>query len=126
MNAFHENKPTATAAIDKEGLNSLLDEYNKMVFLDRLGSEGTEALVDPSIYHTTALWRLINRAAYQAARAIEKKCDKNTVHLSGRAQRISISTSDVLMRFRELPVNHGQLATETFLCPPPIKEILES
>ncbi|KAM5356634.1 hypothetical protein ACJ41O_003280 [Fusarium nematophilum] len=104
-----------------------LERYGKLVFLDRLDSEDGEATFDPSMHHAAATSRLINRAACNTARAVEARLQMNMVHLPGREQRIPIPASDVLMlRFREPPDNHTQLATETLLCPPPIKEILEN
>ncbi|KAF4987255.1 hypothetical protein FDECE_15513 [Fusarium decemcellulare] len=118
--AFEESKS------DKDA-RKRLERYKKTAFLDRLDSEEGGSIFDPSMYHATTTSRLINRAAYRTAKGIETKRDMNMVHLPGRAQKILIPSSDVLMlRLREPPIDHTQLATETLLCPPPIKEILES
>ncbi|KAM0429725.1 hypothetical protein ACHAPT_006331 [Fusarium lateritium] len=101
-----------------------LDQYKEQVFLDHFESEHTS---DPSMYRVTQSLRLINRAAYQMARRMEARQETNTIHLPGRAQKIKTPASDVLMlRFREPPVDHKQLDAEIYLCPPPIKEVIES
>ncbi|KAM0558352.1 hypothetical protein ACHAPJ_005046 [Fusarium lateritium] len=111
---------------DKAG-EAKFNKYKKTVFLDRLDSIGGKAIFDPSMYHATASSRLINRIADQTVRETEARQDMNEIHLPGRAQKISIPSSDVLMlRFREEPADHNDLATETLLCPPPIKDILEN
>ncbi|KAJ4262980.1 hypothetical protein NW762_006593 [Fusarium torreyae] len=111
---------------DKAG-EAKLNKYKKTVFLDRFDSIGGKAIFDPSMYHATASSRLINRIADQTVRETEARQDMNEIHLPGRAQKISIPSSDVLMlRFREEPADHNDLATETLLCPPPIKDILEN
>lgn len=109
------------ADVDRE----VVDQYKKQVFFDRFESQ--HGAFDPSIYRVAASSRLINRAAYDIVRNIEAKQGTNTVHLPGRAQKVTIPTSDVLMlRFREYPVDHTELATETLGCPPPIGETLQS
>ncbi|KAI8713527.1 2EXR domain-containing protein [Fusarium sp. LHS14.1] len=110
---------------ESEAKREVTDQYKKQVFLDRFESE--HGAFDPSMYRVTTSSRLISRVAYEITRNIEAKQETNTIHLPGRAQKITIPTSDVLMlRFREHPVDHTQLATETLNCPPPIGELLQS
>lgn len=115
----------AEQAFKESRAKEVADPYMKQVFFDRFESE--HGALDPSMYRASASSRLINRAAYAIAKNIEAKQETNTIHLPGRAQKITIPTSDVLMlRFREYPTDHTQLATETLSCPPPIGEILQS
>ncbi|KAF4968727.1 hypothetical protein FSARC_3944 [Fusarium sarcochroum] len=111
---------------DKAG-EAKFNKYKKTVFLDRLDSVSGRVIFDPSMYHATASSRLISRIADQTVRETEARQELNEINLPGRAQKISIPSSDVLMlRFREEPADHNDLATETLLCPPPIKDILEN
>jgi hypothetical protein len=111
---------------DKAG-EAKLNQYKKTVFLDRLENMESRAMFDPSMYHATATSRLISRLAERTVRETEARQDMNEIHLPGRAQKISIPASDVLMlRFRETPSDHMELPTQTLLYPPPIKDILEN
>ncbi|KAG7417358.1 hypothetical protein Forpe1208_v003875 [Fusarium oxysporum f. sp. rapae] len=111
---------------DKAG-EAKLNNYKKMVFLDRLENVRSKTAFDPSVYHATATSRLISRLTEQTVRETEARQDMNEIHLPGRAQKVSIPASDVLiLRFREEPSDHNDLATETLLVPPPIKDILEN
>ncbi|KAF5665689.1 multicopper oxidase [Fusarium heterosporum] len=111
---------------DKE-VEAKLELYRKTVFLDRLDTIGSRTIFDPSMYHATATSRLINRLSERTVRETKAREDMNDINLPGRAQKISIPSSDVLMlRFREKPSDHKDLPTETLLYPPPIKDILEN
>ncbi|KAM0230109.1 hypothetical protein ACHAPO_009476 [Fusarium lateritium] len=110
----------------KEG-EEKLKEYKNMVFLDRMDPISPRGVFDPSMYHATATSKLISRLTEQTVRETETREDMNEICLSGRGQKISIPASDVLMlRIRQDPSDHSNLATETLLCPPPIKDILEN
>ncbi|KAJ4320688.1 hypothetical protein N0V84_005752 [Fusarium piperis] len=110
---------------DSKAKSEVVDQYKKEVFFDRFESE--HETFDPSMYRVATASRLINRTAYDVVKNIEAKQETNTIHLPGRAQKVTIPSSDVLMmRFREYPIDHTQLATETLLCPPPIGEMLQS
>ncbi|RSM10080.1 hypothetical protein CEP52_003741 [Fusarium oligoseptatum] len=123
--SLDDEKRAEQAFKDSEAKREVVDKYKKQVFFDRFESE--HGAFDPSVYRITTSSRLINRAAYEITRNIEAKQENNRIHLPGRAQKITIPTSDVLMlRFREYPVDHTELATETLLCPPPIGEMLQS
>jgi hypothetical protein len=92
--------------------------------MDTIGPRG---VFDPSMYHATATSKLISRLPERTVREIETREDMNEIYLSGSGQKISIPASDVLMlRIRQDPSDHSNLATETLLCPPPIKDILEN
>lgn len=102
-------------------------EYKKKVFLDRMDTIDREAVFDPSMYYATAMSKLVSRLTEQTIRETEARQGMNEVCLPGRGQKILIPASDVFMlRLRQDPFDHYNLATETLLCPPPIKEILEN
>jgi len=111
---------------DKEG-EAKFNDYKKKVFLDRMDTSSSKGVFDPSMYHATAMSRLISRLTDQTVRETEARQDMNEIYLAGRGQRISVPASDVLMlRIRQEPFDHHDLVTETLLCPPPIKDILEN
>ncbi|RGP72585.1 multicopper oxidase [Fusarium longipes] len=111
---------------NKEGEDKF-NEYKNKVFLDRMDSIGSKPVFDPSMYHATATSRLVSRLTDRTIRETENGRDMNEIYLAGRDQRVSIPASDILMlRIRQESFEHYNLATETLLCPPPIKDILEN
>ncbi|EKJ79217.1 hypothetical protein NXS19_002641 [Fusarium pseudograminearum] len=104
-----------------------LKAYKNKAFLDRMDTIGPKSEFDPSMYHATATSRLVSRLTERTIRETETKQVMNEIYLAGRGQKIPIPASDVLMlRIRQDPSDHSNLHTETLLCPPPIKDILEN
>jgi hypothetical protein len=119
-------KAFQTLRNNKEG-EEKFNEYKRKVFLDRMDTIGSKTVFDPSMYHATATSRLVSRLAERTIRETETRQGMNEIYLPGRGQKIPVPASDVLMlRIRQDPFDHYNLATETLLCPPPIRDILEN